>query len=279
MFVLLIAGCVESASDTPSTVQNGESSTHANLESNQESIANATAEKNPTIDWITIDTDDWELEIDERKMKAWTDRDGDMLILVLYSRPEVNGNGLPKDFPELELGLEKLRDYRRAVALEHDSGLVQADLKTIENNVTASVSISKKRMEPRGFEFSGVCIIPRKDFSFSILVSASETGTTGIREAAVTKELLESGDVKLELPADGQPGKITGFFQDPYDPEHNEGALYNLSDLEKYDDQFPRSPLSRVRAKLRNVVDSIVLSSEALESKPYTAPAETELSR
>jgi len=269
---LILLGAATVCGDSPSTVQKSESSTGESRESNQNNNDDATADKNPTLEWITINTDGWELAIDERKMKAWTDKDGDTLALILYSRPEVDGNGLPKDFPELELGLERLRDYRRTVSLEHESGLVQADLKTFENNVMASVAISKTRMAPRGFEFSGACIIPRNDFSFWILVSASETGTTGIREAAVTKELIESGEVTLEMPADGKPGKITGFFQDPYDPEHNEGALYNLSDQEKYDDRFPRSPLTRVRTKLRNVIDSMVLSPEILESQPYRAP-------
>ncbi len=262
--LLLVAGCGDSASKSQSN--NGDNS-----------ASNASNELLPTLDWVTIDTNGWELTIDNRKMKAWTDKDGDMLSIALFSPPEVDGNGLPEGFPDLAKGVEELRNYRRKTSKdtskEQKSGLVQADIITLGKNVLASVSITKQRMEPRGFEFTGVCFIPRRDFSYLIFVCSKETGTTGIREALVSKELLESGQLKFEPPTDGKPGRLAGFYKDPYDAKFNDGALYNLSDQKKYDKQFPQSPLTRARTKLNKVIGSIVLSPNIGSSQPYTGPS------
>lgn len=58
-----------------------------------------------------------------------------------------------------------------------------------------------------------------------------------------------------------------------------EGALYNLSDREEYDDQFPDSPLTRVRTKLQKIIDSIALSPEVIDSKRYSGSAESSSKR
>ena len=273
VFVLVFAGCTGSKAGKESPNkddqrQNRSADKTQSRPDEKDRVAEETSF--PTFDWITINSDGWELVMDESKIKAWTDEDGDIITLVLYSRPEVEGNGLRENFPDLNLGVEKLREYWRSIAKEQNTGLVQADVKSIGENVLASVSISKSRMDPKGFEYSGVCVIPRKEFSFWILVSAPEIGTTGVRDAAVAKELLESGEITFQLPKDGVPGKIVGFNRDPYDSAHDEGALYNLSDQTKYDDRFPTSPITRVRTKLADLLDTLVLSTEVQKSRPYT---------
>jgi hypothetical protein len=50
------------------------------------------------------------------------------------------------------------------------------------------------------------------------------------------------------------------WMVDPYNSEYDSIARYNLSDDEKYDENFPDHPLSRSRNYLKSVIDELVLS-------------------
>ena len=97
-------------------------------------------------------------------------------------------------------------------------------------------------------------IIPGTGEHFAVTVSSVEGGTTGVRDALVTQELLGQG--KLDPTKKDGPGKPERWFHDPYDSKFDEGALNNVADDERYDYLVPSHPLSKVRRVLRTVAES-----------------------
>ena len=84
-------------------------------------------------------------------------------------------------------------------------------------------------------------VVGDEDSDVWTIVSA-ERGTTGVREAIVTSQLLSEGRLTIE-------NYERSFAQDPYDASFgavDRRVLRFLSDDESYDGQFPHHPLSRV---------------------------------
>jgi hypothetical protein len=82
-----------------------------------------------------------------------------------------------------------------------------------------------------------------------------EHGTTGVREAVVTAELMGAGRLSLADYRERWAG-------DPYDPGYagvDRSVLRSLSDDESYDGQFPDHPLSRIRKVLADLPGRIQL--------------------
>jgi hypothetical protein len=97
-----------------------------------------------------------------------------------------------------------------------------------------------------------------------------ERGTTGLREATVTTELMRAG----ELTSESYPRA----WHDPYDPELSKvdrSCLRFISDDARYDDRFPDHPLTRVRQLQRWVVSA----SNAELPRPRGRPRSRELTR
>jgi hypothetical protein len=93
-------------------------------------------------------------------------------------------------------------------------------------------------------------IVPRPlDSDLVWTVVSGEIGTTGVREAVITAELMNAGRLTL---AEYQ----RSWAQDPYEPECNNvdrSVLRFMSDDEQYDQRFPPHPLLKVRAVLRDL--------------------------
>ena len=92
---------------------------------------------------------------------------------------------------------------------------------------------------------------------------------TGARDAYVSAKLMEEGKLEIELyeepDSSGAAGEVKGWFQDPYDPEYKGIVLRSVADDEKYDSLFPTHPLSKVRAILKQIQDSIEYEEEILQ--------------
>ncbi len=87
----------------------------------------------------------------------------------------------------------------------------------------------------------------RSDLVWTVV--AGETGTTGVRQAIITAELMNSGQLTV---AEYQ----RSWAQDPYDPEYgavNRSVLRFMSDDKRYDERFPAHPLSKVRRVLEDL--------------------------
>ena len=95
-------------------------------------------------------------------------------------------------------------------------------------------------------------------------IVSGERGTTGLREAIVTTQLMNDGGLTIE-------GYQQSWAQDPYDPTYSgveRRGLRFVFDDESYDEQFPDHPLSKVRsvsAELRSAPR--IESSRTIESR------------
>ena len=85
-------------------------------------------------------------------------------------------------------------------------------------------------------------------------VVAQERGTTGVREALVTTELVEAGALTVETCE-------RSWAADPYDADFagvDRSVLRFISDDELYDSRFPQHPLSKVRRVIRSIPKAIM---------------------
>jgi hypothetical protein len=86
-----------------------------------------------------------------------------------------------------------------------------------------------------------------------------EHGTTGAREAVVTAELMNAGQLTI------QEYELS-WALDPYDPKYcgvDRSVLRFISDDERYDVLFPERPLSKVRRVLAMLPYSVQVESQA----------------
>jgi hypothetical protein len=115
------------------------------------------------------------------------------------------------------------------------------------------VTLIYKRLEKPAYIFTGMLIIPNQEASQVWTVVAGERGVTGMREAIVTKELMDAGKLTIE-------SYQSSWARDPYEPEYSSvhrSALRFVSDDEGYDERFPQHPLSKARRVLATVRKSI----------------------
>jgi len=92
-------------------------------------------------------------------------------------------------------------------------------------------------------------IIPLSKVEMIWTVVAREHGTTGIREALITSDLMNKGKLTLE-------SYMASWAQDPYDPPYcgvDRSILRFMSDDESYDQLLPQHPLSKVRRELNRL--------------------------
>ena len=122
-----------------------------------------------------------------------------------------------------------------------------------------------------GNEYVGTITIPLADSHVTIVMSASEHGATGAREAAVSAVLASRGELDLSGLAPGEsaegPIPIPGWVQDPYDPGYEGRVLCALSDDARFDAFCPDHPLSRIRSAFADILQSVALDP----SLPVTA--------
>jgi hypothetical protein len=86
--------------------------------------------------------------------------------------------------------------------------------------------------------------LPGRSHIWSVV--AGERGTTGVREAGVTAELMKAGKLTPQ-------NFESSWASDPYDASYHgvdRSVLRFISDDERYDERFPEHPLSKVRRVL-----------------------------
>jgi hypothetical protein len=94
---------------------------------------------------------------------------------------------------------------------------------------------------------------------------AIERGVTGERDALVTAQLAERGELEIESAgAPGEPGKIKHWFQDPYDARYSGAAVYSMSDGDRLDVLFPDHPLSKSRKWLGQIQATLEMDQSTL---------------
>ena len=219
---------------------------------------------------LQLELTGWTLQQEQAESALWFDQETDVLGVNLF-------NAQP-DIPAPCNGPEGLRNYFRQITHAQGGGIVEVDVVRIHNIACASLII-KTPQKPTGCSYQAGLIIPRESFSFVIRVQGQEGGFTGGRDAVVM--VLENSNLQtepvvekeyVEHPIFGRVlkgGKIMGWTKDPYEPEFDNIALFNLSDQQKYDTKFPDSPLSRVRRKLTHIINTVNFDRDIINAVEF----------
>lgn len=185
----------------------------------------------------------WHEDAPSGAMRTWHHPDGGVLSLAMAS-----GGAIP---PPSQLDL--LRNAFRRLAEAAGAGLVEAN--AVESAHGPAARMIYKRRQGMAFVFTGMLLLPARDRWLVCTVVDAERGTTGIREAVVTAELIEAGHLTLETYEES-------WARDPYDPDYrgvDRTLLRYLSDDERYDSRFPEHPLSHVRRTLDMLLENVFL--------------------
>ncbi len=127
-------------------------------------------------------------------------------------------------------------------------------MRVVTGTLGATVGLIYKRLEKPAYIFTGMLLVPRQHGSQVWTLVAGERGTTVVREAVITLELVNAGKLRMQA-------YESSWAQDPYDPTYrgvDRSVLRFLSDDECYDARFPKHPLSKVRQVLASLPDWVV---------------------
>jgi hypothetical protein len=174
-------------------------------------------------------------------MRYWHDSDGDVIALAVF--PE------QPSYP-FESNETEQRKWCRAQAEAKRAGLIE--VRTTPSKIRPSASFVYKLLEMPAYIYLGQLTASIDGATVVWTVVAREHGTTGVREAVVTTNLMKSGKLTLD-------GYKQSWAQDPYDPTYHgvdRSVLRFMSDDESYDAQFPQHPLSKVRRVLAALPDA-----------------------
>jgi hypothetical protein len=181
----------------------------------------------------------WRVVKQDQQMTLWQDVDGDALSLTrdaTFGLPELSDENM-------------VRRRCRKLAQGMNAGLVEAAV--VAGADGPAVSFIYKRLDMPAFVFTGMLVVAAASKTSSVwTVVAREHGTTGVREAVITAQMINEGKLTPE-------SYCTSWAQDPYDPGYvgvDRRTLRYLSDDESYDSQFPQHPLSKVRRELRKLL-------------------------
>ncbi len=195
---------------------------------------------------VTLTLDGWTEETATGELRTWRDSQGDVLSLATAD----GSLGLPS-----LNDVKGLRQWCRAVAAGREAGLIE--VRVDDGPLGATAGLIYKRLGMPAYIFTGMLLVPGDEVADVWTIVSAERGTTGIREAIVTAQLLSDGKLTLE-------DYETSWAQDPYAPTYrgvDRSVLRFLSDDEGYDGQFPDHPLSKVRRVLAALPGAVRIES------------------
>jgi hypothetical protein len=202
-----------------------------------------------------FDTTGWTLAKRRRSSIEWRDADGDTLHACVDST-------LPAEVSALS-DRDSLRAFYREEAIKHGGGIVCAEI--VQAGGIRSVKVINKYLRRPAYAYDGNLIIPLKNAQYTVTIHSIERGVTGERDALVTSQLAERGELEIEsAAAPGEPGRIKGWFQDPYDPSYQGSSIYSMSDDHRLDSLFPNHPLSKLRKCLGRIQATLVIDKAIL---------------
>ena len=204
------------------------------------------------IERITFNTSGWHEHERSKEWMVWGNA-GDILSLAVVPSPW-------KTFKPME------REYwlKDAREMAKPGGIVSVDSCRAADH--PAIQIIYKREEGLGYRYTGIVRVDLGEYWCQATVVCGERGTTGIREAVLSTRLLEEGAIKIRKhpffirPFKRSSGHLEGWFTDPYDPKYKGKVLRSITDDEKYDEELPDHPLSRLRSTLKTVRESLHIS-------------------
>jgi hypothetical protein len=203
-----------------------------------------------------LDVPGWTMVGSTETQASWRDADGDVLSLTLADM---------HPGADILSSRDALRQLCRRLAQQRGAGLVEATVVTGAQG--SGFRFIYKRLQAPAFVFTGMLVFPRASNSWVWTIVAGERGTTGVREAIVTGQLMETGKMDLD-------SYEKSWAQDPYDPAYrgvDRSTLRYVSDAAEYDGMFPDHPLSKVRRELEKLLSVRIDSERAKQSGATSA--------
>ena len=197
----------------------------------------------PSLDFVSFDTTDLRFDRTEAGRKVWVTPGGDGVSLYFFDKP-----------PDLPAGLtspEQSGDFYRPMLRASPAKLVEVGT-TAVSACPAVRLIIKAPQQPHGMTYVGSLTVPFRDFSFVLKAQCQEHETAGVREAVLFDRLLASGRVALN-----EAGQVSG--------------QWNPDDAQ-YDAEFPKHPLSRLRALLKRMETTCTVDAETLTQPRFPLP-------
>jgi hypothetical protein len=210
---------------------------------------NSTVAHRESSQWVRITLPGWNEDTSNKDSRTWRDIDGDLLSLDIPTEA--------LHLPNKELELTR---WCRELAQRRRGGLIEA--RAVDSGIRPSVRLVYKRLQIRAYVYTGMFISHVEGFTLIWTIVAGERGTTGVREAVVTSNLMNAGKLTLD-------DYRSGWARDPYEPAYqgvDRSVLRFISDDESYDEQFPQHPLSKVRRVLRALPAAIQLDTQKPQS-------------
>ena len=208
------------------------------------------------LDLISVDTQNSKPDELSNNKKVFYLNDSDDLSINLFDYP-------PDITAKNDTELELQNNYRK-VAYESGGAIIEVKKVKLGSFDTIK-TIIKFPMKPAGICYIGSYTIPFKNFSYVVKVQCIEQGTTGMRDAIVLEMMIRNGTVKIGE----EEGTIKGWMRDPYDDSIHLPYMMNLSESEKFDDMFPKHPLSRMRKFLKHIEETIKIDESLLKEPKF----------
>jgi hypothetical protein len=216
----------------------------------------------PYLDSAWFDSHDWKLEDDRKTRRTWRTPQSDTVALFYFD--------IAPDWQFSLDDVEAIRDYGRKQCASSGFGLIEAEAVKLCDR-PALRTIFKTPQKPTGMTYLASLTIAFRDFSFDIKTQCHESGITGVRDSVIFAEMQQAGVVKLTRDV---PPKIRGWAHDPYDLRIESALMKNLSEDEEHDERFPEHPLSRARAILHRIEETLHFTDEVRAAPPFVYPPE-----
>jgi hypothetical protein len=214
----------------------------------------------PNLNSLQVDTAGLTLRQEEEAQRAWLTATGDTVSTHFFP--------LAPDILAALDDIDELRRFYRRTVTTTGLGMIEVDTLRIDG-CTAIRTVFKAL--PTGRIYLGAITLPFRDFSFVVKAQCPEYGMTGLRDTVLLNEMLASGRIKLDEA--NKDGAIPGWMRDPYDPAVDSPMRRNLAEDEEYDSRFPDHPLSRCRALLHRLQDSLKLVPDVVSAPPFVFAA------
>jgi len=197
------------------------------------------------VDSVSFDLTNCILKLNSDDKRGWLNEEQGVAHLIKFSPQAASW---PFDVNDLAAATEFYAEQCSG------AGGAMIELKNVKADGRDSLcGVFKYKVQPdrRALLYVGIIWIPFKNYSFQINVESLEQGTTGLREAAV---MLELGD---EWPGSFAAPILVSTAEELLQ-RMNKAKVVNLpSDQEKYDQRFPDHPLSKVRRRLHEIIDTL----------------------
>jgi hypothetical protein len=203
------------------------------------------------------------ITFDERGLKFRGEHDGTLMwstpsgdVLALYNFP------IPPDIQADLDHLDDLRTFYRRTVTPAGLGVIEVETREIDGCRVVR-TIFKAAQQPEGRIYLGGLTFPFRDCSYVLKIQCEEGSMTGLRDTFVLSKLIKSGEVQLA----GAVDRIPNWLDDPYDPNEVGPMTRNKSERPEYDAEFPDHPLTRARALLNHLEQTVAIAA-AVKQRP-----------